>query len=298
MDAEVVDFQLLSDDYSKMALLCADRAVRVHARFGAYHSVRTPRQGRTIAYDAMSAEALVAGSAPQIWRLNLSRGSLMSPLHSASPAVNVLGRSPALGILVAGGDDGVVECFDVRQRTAIGRLVLSAGRGEEVTAVRFSSSDAVRLAIGTSKGEVQLYDLRSSKPLLRKDHRNGEPIVDLKFPSCVGDSGGGHHLREGFVVSADKRAAKVWSAATGESLVTIQPPAESGEINDLCILPRSGLVFLAMDAPHLLTYFVPQLGPAPAWGSFLEHVTEEMEEATMDTVFVDYKVWFTMGGSC
>lgn len=40
MDAEVVDFQILSDDYSKAAFLCADRSVSFHARFGSYFKVR------------------------------------------------------------------------------------------------------------------------------------------------------------------------------------------------------------------------------------------------------------------
>jgi hypothetical protein len=39
MDAEVVDFQILSDDYSKAAFLCADRSISFHARFGGYCKV-------------------------------------------------------------------------------------------------------------------------------------------------------------------------------------------------------------------------------------------------------------------
>jgi hypothetical protein len=36
--------QILSDDYSKVAFLCADRSVAFHARFGSYFKTRTPRQ--------------------------------------------------------------------------------------------------------------------------------------------------------------------------------------------------------------------------------------------------------------
>ena len=38
-------------------------------------------------------------------------------------------------------------------------------------------------------------------------------------------------------------------------------------------------------------YFVPQLGPAPRWASFLENMTEELEdgEATTRGVYEDFK---------
>lgn len=34
---EIVDFHILSEDYSKCVFLCADRTVNFHAKFGAYY---------------------------------------------------------------------------------------------------------------------------------------------------------------------------------------------------------------------------------------------------------------------
>lgn len=50
LDAEVVDFQILSDDYSKAAFLCADRSICLHAKYGAHYRTRIPHAGRDIAY--------------------------------------------------------------------------------------------------------------------------------------------------------------------------------------------------------------------------------------------------------
>lgn len=36
-------------------------------------------------------------------------------------------------------------------------------------------------------------------------------------------------------------------------------------------------------------YFVPSLGPAPRWCSFLEGLTEELEESAMPTLYDDYR---------
>ena len=60
LDAEIVDFQILSTDYSKAVFLCADRSFHFHAKFGAYYQVRVPRFGRDLAYSASSAELLVS----------------------------------------------------------------------------------------------------------------------------------------------------------------------------------------------------------------------------------------------
>ena len=37
------------------------------------------------------------------------------------------------------------------------------------------------------------------------------------------------------------------------------------------------------------TYYIPQLGPAPRWCSFLENITEELEDQTTRTAYEDYK---------
>ncbi len=36
-------------------------------------------------------------------------------------------------------------------------------------------------------------------------------------------------------------------------------------------------------------YFVPSLGPAPRWCSFLEGLTEELEESATPTLYDDYR---------
>lgn len=66
--------QVLSDDYSKIAFLCTDRSIHFHAKFGSYYSTRVPSFGRDLAYAPFSADLLVVGSAPEVYRLNLAEG--------------------------------------------------------------------------------------------------------------------------------------------------------------------------------------------------------------------------------
>ena len=54
------------------------------------------------------------------------------------------------------------------------------------------------------------------------------------------------------------------------------------------VVRQSGLVFVAAEQPKILSFFIPALGPAPKWCSFLDSLTEELEEQAAD-VYEDYK---------
>ena len=76
--------------------------------------------------------------------------------------------------------------------------------GEELRALRFSES-GLHCAVGTSNGLVAVFDLRSSKPTVIKDHMYDAPIVDIKFHTPPGGS-------TQRIVSADTHIVKVNSA--------------------------------------------------------------------------------------
>ena len=70
-----------------------------------------------------------------------------------------------------------------------------------------------------------------------KDHMNGLPVVDVKY-----------HARSGQVVSADRKAIKVWEPTSGKTYTTIQPAAE---INDVAVYSDSGMLFAALETERL-----------------------------------------------
>ena len=74
---------------------------------------------------------------------------------------------------------------------------------------------------------------------------------------------------------------------SGEAYTNIE--SEHGDINDVCVWPGSGLIFVGGDHTQVGIYFVPTLGPAPRWCSFLEGIVEELEATTTTTVYDDYR---------
>ncbi|CAN1795542.1 Nucleolar protein 10 [Linum perenne] len=167
-ESEIINFQILDEDFSKMAFLCADRSVSLHAKAGKHYTLRIPRMGRDIEYDCWSCDLFCAASSPDVYRINLQQGRFLSSLNTQSPALNVVSRSKIHGLVACGGEDGAVECFDMRVKSSIARIDAVAPSGDidqEVTALEFDEDGGFLMAVGSSGGKVLLYDLRSSNPM-------------------------------------------------------------------------------------------------------------------------------------
>uniref|UniRef100_A0A0E0L794 Uncharacterized protein n=1 Tax=Oryza punctata TaxID=4537 RepID=A0A0E0L794_ORYPU len=283
MISEIVDFQVLGDDYSKLAFLCADRSVCLHAKYGRHYSLRIPRMGRDMAYDCWSCDLLCAASSPDVYRINLEQGRFLASLSSQSPAINVVSRSNIHGLIACGGEDGAVECFDMRRKSSVGRIntaVSPEDFNQEVTSLQFDENQGYLMAVGSSTGKVSIYDLRMSSPLRVKDHMYGSPILSIKWHQTLNST-------EPKLITADKHIVRVWDPHTGNNMTSIEP--DGGTINDVCVFRNSGLMLLALDNSQIPAHFIPALGPAPKWCSHLDNLTEEMEEKTENVVYEDCK---------
>ena len=282
LDSEVVQFQILSDDYSKLVFLCNDRTVRVHAKFGHYYNFRIPACGRDMTYNHENCDLLFVGSSSEIFRFNLHEGRFLTSLNAKSEAVEACGISPVHGLFASAGESGLLECHDLRARSSVACFDVGSSikqPGVALTRVRFDSG-GYHLGVGTQTGLVALYDLRSSKPLVVKDHLYDTKIVDIKFrsPTKLSNSSSSSNV---CVLSADRKTCKLWRGSDGGTVTSIEPTA--GCINDVLSNPNDGLLMLACDAPKIQVYFIPMLGPAPKWSSYLESVTEELDESFKQT---------------
>uniref|UniRef100_A0A803M631 Nucleolar protein 10 n=1 Tax=Chenopodium quinoa TaxID=63459 RepID=A0A803M631_CHEQI len=280
--SEIVDFEVLSDDYSKIAFMCADRSICLHAKYGSHYKVRIPRMGRDMAYDSWSCDLLCAASSTDLYRINLSQGRFLAPLTTQSPGLNVVSRSNCHGLVACGGEDGAVECFDMRARSSVGRInaVAAAEDDGQVTAIEFDDEGGFQMAVGSSEGKVLIYDLRSSHPIRVKDHMYGSPILDIKWHRTLNSE----HPK---IISTDNHIVRIWDPETGVGMTSIEPTG--GAINDICVIRETGLMLLALDSTHIPSYFIPALGPAPKWCSYLENLTEELEENAQTSIYDDYK---------
>jgi ribosome biogenesis protein ENP2 len=300
-------FVLLSSDYTKSLHLQTDRHLEFQSPGGCYYKTRIPRYGRGLAYNRRSTEALVpavgvnAEGSGEVYRLNLELGRFMKAyevdvggddMTSAgggslqgginTGSVNAVAIAEGSHNLMAFGTSiGTVEFWDPRSKSKAGILGLSPsptfdGGISEITALQFNPL-GLSLAAGDSDGLIHLYDLRSPIPLLKKDQGYGFPIKNLIFL----DSGSSTRAQtpEAKILSADKRIIKIWDWKTGAPWTSVEPAVD---LNHVEWCRDSGMLLTANEGRQQHSFFIPQLGPAPKWCSFLDNLVEELAEDPND----------------
>jgi ribosome biogenesis protein ENP2 len=288
LDEEIVDFELLNDDFSKVCFL-GSGTLFFHAKYGHYHKTKLFTIGRSLQYDRATCDMYIAGSSPELLRLNLEAGRFLQPIPTDfSSGMNVVKINPVHSLVAVAGSDSFFECRDPRapQKQPLARInvgaqlmeageISSAGECEEVTSLEFDT-DGLHMGIGTGSGHALLYDLRAPNPVFIKDHRNEKKVHTVRF-------------HESKMYSVDQKVIKIWDERTGDSFANLETCSPS---NDMVIWPDSGLMFLAAETPQTMAYYCPTIGKAPRWCSFLDNVTEELEEernAHKDEIFDNFK---------
>jgi ribosome biogenesis protein ENP2 len=297
-------FIFLSTDYSKTAHLQEDRSLEFHTPGGCHESLRIPRYGRDLVYDRSHTELLIpavgvnSNGSGEVFRFNLEAGRFMNEFEVDvggddlttigggtlqggvnTGSVNVAAVAEGSHNLLAFGTSlGTVEYWDTRARTRVASLTMPQdldGR-PEVTALDYHRS-GITMAVGTSSGMIYLYDLRSTIPTLKKDQGYGYPIQYLQYLSQgvkTRDS-----VTEPKIASADRRILKIWDERDGTPWTSVEPAVD---INCVAWCRDSGMFLSANEGRQQHAFFIPQLGPAPRWCSFLDNVVEEMADDPND----------------
>ncbi|XP_011645134.1 nucleolar protein 10 [Pogonomyrmex barbatus] len=280
-DSEVVTFEIISDDYSKIIFLQCDRNVEFHAAHGKYYKLRVPNFGRDLKYHYPSCDALIVGDSNKIYRINLERGQFLQPFETEATSINKCEINPLHHLLTVGTQEGRIEAWDPRVRNRVGLLDCALHCITQnnlqvvpaITALKFQGG--LNLGVGTSTGLVLMYDIRSNKPFLIKDHMYGLPIKCIDF-----------HEEMGLVYSMDSSIVKIWEKDSGKLYTSIEA---QHDFNDLSVIPNTGMLLMANETTKMQVYYIPSLGPAPYWCSFLDNLTEELEELNYDIIYDDYK---------
>ncbi|GAB5570057.1 nucleolar protein 10 [Prionailurus iriomotensis] len=255
LDSEVVTFETLSDDYSKLLFfyIMIDTSNFTHNRvFTTKPEYQSSGEISPTTIRPVTCTLLARGS--EVYRLNLEQGRYLNPLQTDAAENNVCDINSVHGLFATGTIERINSL-------------------PTISALKFNG--ALTMAVGTSTGQVLLYDLRSDKPLLVKDHQYGLPIKSLHFQDSLD-----------LILSADSRIVKMWNKNSGKIFTSLEP---EHDINDVCLYPNSGMLLTANETPKMGIYYIPVLGPAPRWCSFLDNLTEELEENPESTVYDDYK---------
>ena len=208
---------------------------------------------------------------------SMGGGALQGGINTGSVNTAAVAEN-SHNLMAFGTSLGTVEYWDSRSRARVATLLTPQdhdGRAQ-VTALDFHRS-GITTAVGTSNGMIYLYDLRSPIPTLKKDHGYGYPVQTLQFltPSTSTRA----QTSEPKIISADKRIIKIWDERDGTPWTSVEPAVD---INCVAWCKDSGMFLTANEGRQQHAFFIPQLGPAPRWCSFLDNVVEEMADDPND----------------
>lgn len=122
VDSEIRKIEIISDDYSKAALLCEDRNIEIHAQYGKHFKIRIPTYGRDLIYHKTSCDLFAVGNSSDIYRLNLYEGQFLSPFNSAAEAISGCAVNYNFELLGVAGDKGIVELWDLNDKKKVAGL--------------------------------------------------------------------------------------------------------------------------------------------------------------------------------
>ena len=270
-DSNIRKFEILSEDYKKVAALCDDRNIELHAQYGRHFKIRIPKYGRDLKYDKIYCDLFAAGTGNEIYRLNLYKGQFLQSFETIAEGINALGYCQPLEMLGMAGEGGICQLFDLRVKK---NIFTFDDLGEDLTSINFST-DGMLLALGNADGVIKVYDIRNPNPLYSIKHSYHLPIKKIVFDENSKN-----------IITIDKKLAKFCNYKTGKSFTNIEPKTD---INDFELFKNSGMFCFGCESEKIEIYFVPQIGPAPKWASFLDNITEELEEAKTYSLYEDYK---------
>lgn len=283
IDNEVLKTCFLEGDYTKLAFLCVGRVIEFHDRGGTYHSIRIPKEGRDMKYLSDNASIYTVASCNEVYRLNLERGAFEEPFKSVCQYLNCLAENPLFPLISAGGEDAVLETWDLRCNESVSRLHCSSDNGaydDSVTSCVYSTN-GLKVAVGTSNGALKVYDIRNTKPLWEKRHVNEAPVNTIEWVNSLNHTSTGVG-DDTLIAWSDHKTVRVQNSRDGEFVASIEGlvtdnPKNLCKINSFRFYPDSGVCFVGGDHSRVGSYFIPTIGAAPRWCSFLENITEEME---------------------
>lgn len=208
---------------------------------------------------------------------SLGGGALQGGINTGSVNTAAVAES-SHNLMAFGTSLGTVEYWDSRSRARVATLLIPQDQASrpQVTALDFHRS-GITTAVGTSDGLIYLYDLRSPIPTLKKDHGYGYPVQTLQF--LTSSTSTRAQVSEPKVLSADKRILKIWDERGGTPWTSVEPVVD---INCVAWCKDSGMFLTANEGRQQHAFFIPQLGPAPRWCSFLDNVVEEMADDPND----------------
>merc|ERR1712038_1472763 len=111
-DSDIIDLEIISPNWEKLALLRDDRTIHFHSADGRFHDLRIPKYGRKIKYNHYNSELYSIGLGNEVNRFSLESGQFLEPFTCQPPNTDLNGITinREHGLVITGSKLGMIEC--------------------------------------------------------------------------------------------------------------------------------------------------------------------------------------------
>ena len=165
-EEESICMAIVGEDWKKIAMLHKNGKIEFHSQYGKHAIVELPRDCRDMKADTVRGEVVAVGQASYIYRFSTEEGKYKAPVSLQHTNNSSIALNTVHSVYNVCTYTGSSTLKDARAQAHIKTLTLSTG----ATSTAFSD-DGIFCSIGTETGQIVLYDMRSTTPLMTKDHK-------------------------------------------------------------------------------------------------------------------------------
>ncbi|CAD7924031.1 unnamed protein product [Amoebophrya sp. A120] len=221
----------------------------------------------------------------EFWDLR-DAGRAVSFLRQEDAGITAVDFAPSGMHFCFGDERGVVRVFDIRSAKP---LSTRDHRNElPIKAVKYFDAGGITTESATSllTGTTARASSSSSNIIASCDAR----CIKLWEYGSSNSSSSTSFDNSRSRSTADEQQSEIKNDSTQSNsriLAAIESPG-GAVLNDISFYPSSSLLFAATDEQRVGCYFLPSLGAAPQWCSFLDHMTEELAETQRQHLYEDH----------
>jgi ribosome biogenesis protein ENP2 len=257
IDSNIIDFQLISKDWTKILFLRTDKFLEFHTKSGVHFKTKIDANGNDLLYDKKNNIAYITSHKEKVFRLDLEEGKFLVSLKNKNFEENTCSGFNSDGSIIGfGSSSGCVNFWDPRI-TSLNFFQLKCFKflenklSRKITSIRFHPIKSFECFLGFGNGEIILFDIRCFAPLIGKK-------MDQKLPiNCIRIDQDGHNI-----LSSNSKQIKIWNKIDGKTSSMLE---SSYDINHICKIRNSGFIFLACQKPKIEGKYIKKLGMTPSW---------------------------------
>jgi len=176
------DFQIVSEDWKQILFLCSNK-IEVHSMSGNHFNIKMPEAAYVFKYIKKENVVYIPTLNGNILRYSLIKCKSLKKINNLSDGSKIsCSFSSQKNMIAFGTSRGYVEFWDTRVTKNfinIFDVTKFLNSNDKISKIKFDQKNTYNINIGTQKGNLFIYDIRRSIPLVSKKISSKNEVLSI-----------------------------------------------------------------------------------------------------------------------